>query len=61
MAEEAGTAPTREALETLVAEADIGGRKPTGASKIYISLSRLPGRSSSSGTHLLFPTSSTSG
>jgi TRAP transporter 4TM/12TM fusion protein len=36
MAEEAGTAPTREALETLVAEADIGGRKPTGASKIYI-------------------------
>ena len=27
---------TREALETMVAEADIGGRKPTGLSKTYI-------------------------
>jgi TRAP transporter 4TM/12TM fusion protein len=29
-------APTREALETMVAEADTGGRKPTGASKAVI-------------------------
>jgi TRAP transporter 4TM/12TM fusion protein len=36
MAEDTSAAPTREALETLVAEADIGGRKPAGASKTYI-------------------------
>src|SRR5258708_1789091 len=29
-------APVREALETMVAEADTGGRKPTGFSKRYI-------------------------
>ena len=29
-------APAREALETMVAEADTGGRKPTGISKTYI-------------------------
>ena len=28
--------PTREALETMVAEADTGGRKPTGISKTVI-------------------------
>ena len=28
--------PGREALETMVAEADTGGRKPTGLSKTYI-------------------------
>ncbi|HET7492770.1 MAG TPA: C4-dicarboxylate ABC transporter, partial [Bradyrhizobium sp.] len=36
MAESKSAAPTREALERLVAEADIGGRKPTGLSKTYI-------------------------
>jgi TRAP transporter 4TM/12TM fusion protein len=36
MAESTSAAPTREALERLVAEADIGGRKPTGLSKTYI-------------------------
>ena len=30
------TVPEREALETMVAEADTGGRKPTGFSKTYI-------------------------
>ena len=30
------TAPTREVLETMVAEADTGGRKPTGFGKTYI-------------------------
>ena len=55
-----GTAPTREALEAMVAEADTGGRKPTGASKTSFSRSRLPGRSSSSGMHRLCPTCSIS-
>ena len=36
MAEGTEAAPVREALETLVAEADTGGRKPTGFSKAYI-------------------------
>jgi TRAP-type uncharacterized transport system fused permease subunit len=36
MGENTSAAPTREALEAMVAEADIGGRKPTGLSKTYI-------------------------
>jgi len=36
MGENTSAAPTRDALETLVAEADIGGRKPTGLAKTYI-------------------------
>jgi TRAP transporter 4TM/12TM fusion protein len=36
MGENTSATPTREALETMVAEADIGGRKPTGSSKSFI-------------------------
>jgi len=36
MTDSVQAAPTREALETMVAEADTGGRKPTGFSKTYI-------------------------
>jgi TRAP transporter 4TM/12TM fusion protein len=36
MTDSTEAAPTREALETLVAEADTGGRKPTGVSKTVI-------------------------
>ncbi|MBO0719051.1 MAG: TRAP transporter permease, partial [Rhizobiales bacterium] len=36
MGENTSAASTREALEKMVAEADIGGRKPTGLSKSYI-------------------------
>src|SRR4051794_40111715 len=36
MAGSIGAVPEREALETMVAEADTGGRKPTGFSKRYI-------------------------
>jgi TRAP transporter 4TM/12TM fusion protein len=36
MGENTSAASTRETLEKLVAEADIGGRKPTGLSKTYI-------------------------
>ncbi len=36
MSDSVVAAPVREELETMVAEADTGGRKPTGFSKIYI-------------------------
>ncbi len=36
MADDAQTAPTRDALETMVAEADTGGRKPTGFSRTFV-------------------------
>src|ERR1700737_2924697 len=36
MTDSTRSAPAREVLETMVAEADTGGRKPTGFSKTYI-------------------------
>jgi TRAP-type uncharacterized transport system fused permease subunit len=36
MTDSTQSAPAREVLETMVAEADTGGRKPTGFSKTYI-------------------------
>ena len=58
MTDSVQAAPEREALETMVAEADTGGRKPTGFAKTYIfvDLAR-PGRCSSSGTPRRCPTS----
>src|SRR6266851_175673 len=36
MTEQTQSAATREALETMVAEVDTGGRKPTGLSKAFV-------------------------
>ena len=61
MTNTSGDRPDEGRLEELVAEADTGGRKPTGiAAKAHLRRRDLPGRCSSSGTPRRCPSCSTS-